>query len=219
MKEYSTELKVGVFALAVLAILVFMTFKAGGLNWTRTKGYTLYIYFRNTAGLDEKTKVRIAGVEAGTVDTVTLSDDRAEVRISMHPDVKVYGNALASIKLTGLLGDKYLDIRPGSPDAGLLGDGDSVNNVREIVDIDDLARNLTDVSEKFSILAKSFNDVIGTDEAKNSLSQTIVNLRDITADLRQTIAVNDHKVRNMLDNINSLTVSPSVLSLRPTGLP
>jgi phospholipid/cholesterol/gamma-HCH transport system substrate-binding protein len=207
MKEYSTELKVGVFALGVLVLLVFMTFTAGGLNWTRTKGYTLNVYFRNTAGLDEKTRVRIAGVEAGTVDSVALSNGRAEVRISMNPDVRIYDNAVASIKLTGLLGDKYLDIRPGSADSRQLVDGDTVRNVQELVDIDDLARNLTDVSEKFSILAKSINDVIGTDEARNSLSQTIVNLRDITADLRQTIAINDHKLRSVLDNINTLTVS------------
>ncbi len=207
MKEFSTELKVGVFALVVLAVLTFMTFKVGGLEWMKKKGYVLHVYFRNTAGLDEKTRVRIAGVEAGTVDAVRLADDKAEVRLLIKPEIKIYRDAVASIKLTGLLGDKYLDIKAGTPESGALKDGDSIKQVKELVDIDDLAKNLTVVSEKFTVLAESVNDVIGTDESKQSLRQTIVNLREITSDLRQTISVNDHKLRNVLDNINSLTVS------------
>jgi phospholipid/cholesterol/gamma-HCH transport system substrate-binding protein len=207
MKEFSTELKVGVFALVIMAILTFMTFKVGGLQWTKAKGYVLHVYFRNTAGLDEKTRVRIAGVDAGTVDKVKLADNKAEVKLLINPGVKIYRNATASIKLTGLLGDKYLDIRTGTPDSGILKHGDTIDNVVELVDIDDLARNLINVSQKFSALAESVSDVIGTDEAKNSLSQTIVNLSEITSDLRQTISVNDHKLRNVLDNIDSLAVS------------
>lgn len=211
MKEFSAELKVGVFALAVLAILAFMTFKVGGLEWAKARGYTLHVHFRNTAGLDEKTRVRIAGVDAGIVDSVKLADGRAEVKLLINPDVKIYRNAVASIKLSGLLGDKYLDIRTGTSDAGILKDGDTIGNVTELVDIDDLARNLINVSEKFTTLATSINDVIGTEEAKNSLGQTLVNLRELTADMRQTISVNDHKLRSVLDNINNLTDSISSL--------
>jgi phospholipid/cholesterol/gamma-HCH transport system substrate-binding protein len=207
MKEFSTELKVGFFALVVLAILTFMTFKVGGLEWARAKGYTLYAYFSNTAGLDEKTRVKIAGVDAGIVDSVTLADGKAKVTLLMDHKVKIYRNATASIKSSGLLGDKYLDIRAGTADAGILKDGDTISNVTELVDFDALAKNLTAVSEKFTVLAGSINDVIGTDEAKNSLSQTIVNLKEITSDLRQTISVNDSKLRNVLDNINNLTAS------------
>jgi phospholipid/cholesterol/gamma-HCH transport system substrate-binding protein len=211
MKEFSTELKVGIFALVVIAVLTFMTFKVGGLEWMKSKGYVLHVYFRNTAGLDEKTRVRIAGVEAGTVDSVHLADGKAEVRLLIKPEVKIYRDAVASIKLTGLLGDKYLDIKPGTMESGVLKDGDSIKLVKEIVDIDDLARNLTMVSAKFTTLAESINDVIGTDESKQSLRQTMVNLREITSDLRQTIAINDDKLRNVLDNINNLTVSISGL--------
>jgi len=207
MKEFSTELKVGFFALFVLAILTFMTFKVGGLEWAKARGYTLHAYFRNTAGLDEKTRVKISGVDAGIVDSVTLSDGKAKVTLLMDHKVKIYRNATASIKSSGLLGDKYLDIRTGTADAGILKDGDTISNVTELVDFDALAKNLTTVSEKFTVLAESVNDVIGTDEAKDSLSQTIVNLREITSDLRQTISVNDHKLRNVLDNISDLTAS------------
>ncbi len=209
MKEFSAELKVGVFALVILAVLTFMTFKVGGLDWAKAKGYTLQVYFKSTAGLDEKTRVRIAGVDAGVVDTIKLADGKAKVSLLIEPGVKIYRDATASIKATGLLGDKYLDIRTGTAEAGLLKDGDTISNVTELVDIDELARNLITVSQNLTVFAESVNDVIGTDEAKNSLSQTMVNLRDITSDMRQMILVNDHKLRKALDNINDLTASMS----------
>ncbi|MEW6107568.1 MAG: MlaD family protein [Nitrospirota bacterium] len=211
MRGLSTELKVGFFAILVIAVLAFMTFKVGGLEWAKRKGYTVYVYFNNIAGLDEKTRVKVAGVDAGVVESIDLSDGKARVKLSIYPDIKIYRNAMASIKSTGLLGDKFLDINVGSPDAPVLKDGETIANVRELVDIDDLARNLINVSQKFTSLAESLNDVLGTEEAKNSLSQTIVNLREITANLNQTITVNDHKLRTVLDNINSLTASISDL--------
>ena len=51
-RKLSTELRVGLFALVVLAILTYMTFKVGGFEWIKKEGYTVYVYFENIAGLD-----------------------------------------------------------------------------------------------------------------------------------------------------------------------
>lgn len=207
MRGISTELKVGAFALAVMVILGFMTFKVGGLELTKKKGYIVYIYFNNIAGLDEKTKVKVAGVDAGVVEDISLYQGKAKVKLRIYPHVKIYKDARASIKATGLLGDKYLDISIGSSNFPELKGEDTIINVTDLVDIDDLARSLTNVSKNFSKLAESLNDVLGTEEAKDSLSKTIVNLREITTNLNSSITVNDQKLRKVLDNINSLTAS------------
>lgn len=213
----STELKVGIFALVVLAILTFMTFKVGGLEWTKKRGHIVYVVFSNTAGLDEKTRVKVAGVEAGVVQAIELFEGRARVRVMLDPKVKLYSDASASIRSAGLLGDKYLDIRLGTPQAGAMQDGGTITNVSDMVDIDDLARNLITVSQNFSKLAESLNSVLGTDDAKKSLSETIVNLREVSASLNQTIKVNDQKLRSVLDNINTLTASINSLVDKNSG--
>ena len=74
MRGITTELKGGLFALIVLAILTFMTFKVGGIDLLSRNGYVVYIYFKNIAGLDEKTKVKIAGVNAGMIERIELHD-------------------------------------------------------------------------------------------------------------------------------------------------
>ncbi len=207
MRELSTELKVGSFALIVLAVLTFMTFKVGGLDWAKKKGYTIQIVFRSTAGLDEKTRIKIAGVDSGVVEDIGLIEGKARVRLRVDPGVKIYKDAQASIRSSGLLGDKYLDIRIGSPEAGQLKDGDSIMDVMEIADMDDLARNLINVSQSFTRLTESMNDVLGGDQTKKSLSETIVNLKEISSTLNRTITLNDQKLRTVLDNINTLTTS------------
>ncbi len=207
MKELSTELKVGAFALIVLAVLTFMTFKVGGLDWAKKKGYAVHIVFSSTAGLDEKTRVKIAGVDAGVVEYIGLKEGKAVVTLRIEPGVRIYRNAQASIRSSGLLGDKYLDIRIGSPEAGQLKDGDSITDVIEVADMDDLARNLINVSQSFTRLTESLNDVLGNDQAKKSLGETIANLREISATLNQTITLNDQKLRTVLDNISTLTAS------------
>lgn len=207
MKELSTELKVGAFALIVLAVLTFMTFKVGGLDWAKKKGYAVHMVFSSTAGLDEKTRVKIAGVDAGVVEYIGLKEGKALVTLRIDPGVRIYRNAQASIRSSGLLGDKYLDIRIGSPEAGQLKDGDTITDVIEVADMDDLARNLINVSQSFTRLTESLNDVLGDDQAKKSLSETIVNLREISSTLNQTITLNDQKLRTVLDNISTLTAS------------
>jgi phospholipid/cholesterol/gamma-HCH transport system substrate-binding protein len=206
MRGLSTELKVGLFAVLVITIMTFMTFKVGGLDWVKEEGNIYYIYFRNIAGLDEKTKLKIAGVDAGRIEKIELREGTAKVTIRVQKGVRMFSDAGASIKATGLLGDKYLEIKPGSKEPALK-NGDTIQDVIEIVDIDDLVRKLSKVSETISTFATSLNEAIGTEDAKRSLRETVSNLSNVTANLNQTIVVNDEKLRNVLDNIKTLTVS------------
>ena len=207
MRGFSTELKVGIFALFVLGVLAFMTLKVGGLEWARAKGYVLYVYFNNTAGLDEKTRVKVAGVDAGVIERIDLYEGRARVALRIDPKVKIYRDARAAIKTTGLLGDRFIHIYIGSSALPQMKDGETIENVTEFVDMDDMARNLMTFSRSFTKLTDSLNEVLSTEGAKESLSETIVNLREVSAALNRTIDVNDQKLRRTLDNINNLTVS------------
>lgn len=206
MKGFSTELKVGAFSLVILALLTYMTFKVGGFEWVKKKGYIVYAEFKNIGGLDEKTRIKVAGVDAGTIEKIQLKDGKARLIIRVNRDVALYSDASVGIKATGLLGDKYLEIKTGLTKPELK-DGDTIKNVQEVIDIDDLIRNLSGVSSNISTLASALSESLGTPEAKEALKDSILNIKDITAGLKETIAVNDYKMRNTLDNINNLIAS------------
>lgn len=202
MKGSRAEFIVGLFALLVFAVLAFMTFKVGEISLKKKAGYSLYAYFRDTGGLDEKTSVKIAGVAAGTIEKIDLVNGRARLTIRMDPKVKLYSDASAAIKSTGLLGDKYLDIRIGSKEP-VLGDGNTIRHVREVMDVDDLVRNVSEVSNNLNDLVKSLNQP----DVTQSVRQTMMNLRDITAELKDVISRNDLKFQSVLDRIDSLVAS------------
>ena len=189
MKNLSAELKVGIFAVIVIMILSFMTFKIGGLTSGFKKGYKLYVAFDNISGLDEKSKIKIAGVDAGTVEKIRLKDGKAELTLVVDPYVKVYKDAKASLRVSGLLGDKYLALKTGSPSEPLLKNGDRIENVEPAADIDALANELTTAASHVSDLAASLDsliDMFGVSE-KEAISESIYNLRAATADLRDIL--------------------------------
>lgn len=207
MQRFSLELKVGIFAIIVLTILSFMTFRIGGFEWIKKRaGYKIYVDFKNIAGLDAKTKVKIAGVDAGIIEAISLKDGKARLILRMYPEVKLYSDASAAIKATGLLGDKFLAIEIGSKEP-ILKEGYTIKNVREVVDIDDMARNLSEVSANINKLAISLNESLGSEEAKRSLKESILNLEKITAGINTAINSNDRKMREVLDNVKELTAS------------
>ena len=98
-------MKVGLFAIIVVIFLTYMTFKVGGLPPIWEKGYRLYVEFDDISGLDEQSRVKIAGVEAGIVEKIELINGRAKLTLIMNPDIKIYKNAKAYMRMAGLLGD------------------------------------------------------------------------------------------------------------------
>ena len=101
MKSFSTELKVGAFSLVILTLLTYMTFKVGGFEWVKKKGYILYAEFKNIGGLDEKTRIKVAGVDAGTIEKIQLKDGKARLVIRVNRDIVLYSDASVGIKATG----------------------------------------------------------------------------------------------------------------------
>jgi phospholipid/cholesterol/gamma-HCH transport system substrate-binding protein len=206
MRPASTELKVGSFALIILALLTFMTFKVGGFNWAKKKGYTVYAEFKNVGGLDEKTRVKIAGVDSGTIEKIELKEGKAKLTIMINRDVVLYSDSSVGVRSSGLLGDRYLEVKSGKEEPKLK-DKDTIKNVVEIVDMDDLIRNITEVSGSINRLSSSLEETIATPEGKKSIKDIVDNLRDVSANLKDAVKVNDEKLRVVLDNLKEFTAS------------
>lgn len=177
-----TELKVGIFAIVVIFILSYMTFKVSGLGVAWKRGYRLYVMFDNISGLDEKSRVKVAGVDSGIVQKVRLKEGKAELTILLEPDIKIYKDAKASLKVSGLLGDKYLALWAGTSTEEPLKDGDWIKSTKPAADIDTLTDELTSAAAHINDLAEALIDVFGKSERK-AIIEVIYNLESITANL------------------------------------
>lgn len=114
MNNTKLELIVGVFVLVGIAALTYLAVKLGKLEVIGGGNQVeIKAEFDSVAGLKDGATVEIAGVQVGQVKKIGLNGERAVVSFSVKPGVKLYGDAIASIKTRGLIGDKYVSISPG----------------------------------------------------------------------------------------------------------
>ncbi len=206
MKEFSTELKVGIFAIIVILVLSYMTFKVGSLPFLWEKGYRLYVVFDDISGLDEKSRVKIAGVEAGIVDSVTLVDGKARLTLLINPDIKIYRNATAYLRMTGLLGDKYVALSTGTPDEPPLRSGDTIAHAVPAANIDRLANQLSAAASHVSELTASINNVFGETQ-REEIRESIHNLTVLTRNLRNISTDNREPLNRIIAQLDEFTKS------------
>ena len=108
---------VGLFVLAGLAALGYLSLSIGGLTLKSPYGMRVYAYFDETGGLEARAPVVIAGVKVGQVHGITLSKDfRARVDLDIDPAVQLDADTTAAIYTEGILGDRYVALQPGGSD-------------------------------------------------------------------------------------------------------
>ena len=116
MRDTKLEVGVGIFVLLGLAALVYLTVKLGAGEFVGGDTYTVEARFANTGGLSSGALVMLAGVNVGRVEEITLdpADYSAIVEMRIRSGVKVPADTMASIKTSGLIGDKYIALAPGA---------------------------------------------------------------------------------------------------------
>lgn len=132
------ETTVGILVVICLAAIAYMTIQLGHIP-IEEKTYPLYAPFTTASGLRAGASVDIFGIRVGQVEKITLDqkDQMAMVELRIQKGVRIYGDAIASIKTEGLLGDMYISIDPGGAEK-LLGPGNTITETVPAVNIWDL---------------------------------------------------------------------------------
>ena len=114
MKKYTMETTVGIFLVIGLLCIGYMTVKLGHVSILGDNSYSLFARFTSVTGLRVGSSVHILGIVVGRVERLTMDqkDQKAVVEIRIQDGIKIYDDAIASIKTEGLIGDQYLEHRP-----------------------------------------------------------------------------------------------------------
>ena len=139
MKKYSMETTVGIFMAICLLCVAYLTLKLGKVSILGDKAYPLFAKFTSVSGLKVGSPVEMVGMQIGRVAGFTMDqkDQVAVVELRIETGVKIYDDAMASIKSNGLLGDKYVKIDAGGG-GGLLAPGGTITETEAPVDIMEL---------------------------------------------------------------------------------
>ena len=115
MKKYSMETTVGIFVVITLLCVAYLTLKLGDVSFLGDNSYSVFAKFTSVSGLKVGSPVEMLGMEIGRVAGFTMDqkDQVAVAELKVGNEVKIYDDAIASIKSAGLLGDKYVNIDAG----------------------------------------------------------------------------------------------------------
>ncbi|QIV85156.1 virulence factor Mce family protein [Mycolicibacterium frederiksbergense] len=196
--------RLGIFVLvcALGAFALFAVFAQ--LRFEREQTYTAV--FTNVSGLESEDFVRIAGVEVGKVQTITVRDDSTvQVEFGADDSVVLTDGSRAVIKYDNLIGDRYLAIEEGAGGTKKLRPGDTIplNRTAPALDLDAViggfrplfrALDPTQVNALTSQLIAAFQ----------GQGATIGSILAQTAALTNTLADRDELIGQTIVNLNAV---------------
>ncbi len=184
----SQKAKTGIFIIAALCILGVTIFLIGKQKDLFSKNFSVSSDFNNVSGLQVGNFVRFDGINVGTVNGISIINDTT-VRVSMILQKKVQpyikADSKASIGSDGLMGDKLIEVSPGTDSAGALTNGRlmAINpqNMDKIMsklggianDAQTIMSNLASIITKVNNGNGSLGKLLNSDELANNLNQTI----------------------------------------------
>ena len=139
MRNKSADMLAGIFVIIGLVCMAYLAVKLGKMEVLGSDGYTIYARFSSIAGLRSGADIEIAGVRVGRVTGIGLDQtrDMALVSLRINSGVELYDDALASVRTSGLIGDKYILLSPGGSGEPLK-DGDEISDTESALDIESM---------------------------------------------------------------------------------
>ena len=184
-QRWTLEVKVGAFVVLGLALLIIFIFAIGDFSTAFQPGYRLRVLFDSANGITDGSPVQYAGVEVGKVQAVQLvypkdqAVPKVELQIRLPSRVRVRADDEASISTFGLLGEKYLEIRPGSGGGPVLQPEDALTG-KPPVSTERVIERSNEVLTEFKQTLQGLNTLIGDPEARIYLKEAIQEARDAT---------------------------------------
>jgi phospholipid/cholesterol/gamma-HCH transport system substrate-binding protein len=158
-----SELKIGIVAVVAIGMAVMFVIAVGGQGGFSWEQYELVTKFPDVKGLKGGAVVRVAGVEVGKVDEVTLTGSEVEVRLKVNEENKsrITENSRATIGSLSLLGEPVIDILP-STQGRQLQDGDFLPAGRAPGQLADVAEGATQALHQVTGIMQDIRSGKGT---------------------------------------------------------
>ena len=203
----SNAAKVGIVMIIALAVVGYFILKIEDVNLSRSRNQReITATFDDVAGLDKESAVRIAGVRKGHVTRIkVLPDGRAQVTMKVDDDVPLHANAAARVANLGLLGEKYIELDPGTPAAPVLPEGTIALQGTAPASFDDVTNQLSSIATDVKAITTSLRDVLGGPQGEQRLNAIVGNVQSITEEMRALIAANRSNIDATLANTRAIT--------------
>ena len=205
MKKMSPEVKVGIFVVVGILVLAYMTVNIEKIRVGRAVGYKIYARLDSAAGLVKNSPVRIAGVQVGRVEDIVLDAGKAKATMRLPVQTTLPIDSLAFVKSEGLLGEKYIEIKPGLFKDIFIEPNGEIKQGASLVDVDQLVGQLSSVATDIKGVTHSLNRVLGGEKGEQTLRKILDNVEEMTTDLNAVVKENRSRFSAVMINFENLT--------------
>lgn len=205
MKKIITPFRVGLLVIAAGAILFFfLTFvKKGGMK--EDEAVTVFAYFRDASGLNQRSRVQIAGIGVGEIIDIRLEGVKAKITMRIKRELHVREDATLTKRSESLLGDYMLDLTPGTENFRELKDGEEIKRVLDAQGMEQLMGTLGAITADVQAVTGTLRNVLGGQQGQGSMESIIKNLVELTATMQKMIADSAAKLDQILANVSGVS--------------
>ncbi len=203
MAKVTQAAKVGAFVLVAGAATYFV-YRTVSKEVGSGGGYVVHAYFEDATGLANHTRVTIAGIAIGAIDNITLEGGKARIDIKVNKDVTLFRDGTAGKKSASLLGESVVVLTPGTHEPKLK-DGDQIDTMPPDPSIDEIKKNVAEISVLVKAVAQQLANSLGTDAGGQNLASILENLAQATDAMNHTIRENREYIHDTLKNVDSIS--------------
>ena len=213
MEQQRKEFWVGTLVLFSIGLLVFFAWLLG-LVQPLGKQLHLSVFYQFAGGVEVGAPVRVSGVKVGKVEKIEflaspasdlLAGTSVKVRVGVDPEVKklVRQNSKFYINIAGIIGERYLEITPGSEDSPILEDGAEVRGM-DPPRVDQL------LSQGYGVFGR-VQEFLERNE--NTMQDLLTSVHSLMTDTNVILKKLDKKkVSQLIENLNTVSANFAVLS-------
>lgn len=162
MRHLEFEVRIGLFVVVGLILLAVVTFSIG--DFLFSPGYTIDVILGFANGVEKSAPVRLAGIEVGEVRGTGVFKDKegktkVKLKLWLTNDAQVEEDAKVVINTLGLIGEKYVEIIPGTPGKRILEEGDVIGAV-DSISIEEMTKKGYDIALKLEKVVDSLDYIL-----------------------------------------------------------
>ncbi len=195
--------KVGLFV-ALTGTAAYGIYRFVSPEVSGSSGYTVHAYIHDATGLAPRSRVTIAGIAIGSLDSIRLEKGEARLDVKVRNDVALFDNATLGKKSASLLGESIVVLTPGTPDARRLHDGDEIHLIIDQTTPSDIMDEVKDIADSIKQVAAQLASSIGTEQGGQNMRLILQNLADSTDALNKTIRENREVIHETLRNLDAI---------------
>jgi phospholipid/cholesterol/gamma-HCH transport system substrate-binding protein len=196
------QARLGAFVLLALILLGFATGKVGHIHFFKQDTHIVEAEFDDIMGLEVQSPVRMAGVKIGIVQSISLKNNKAIVKIALNPGVRLPASTRASIIGRGLVGEKNLALTAKTGDTEFLPEG-AVIPSDPTGDINTFIAKATSITDDIKSLTQSLS---GQKNGKSheSFQQLIANINSAAQEVTLMVQENRSQIKAVTTSLQRI---------------